>query len=314
VDQVVSRISQAFEMMMELYPFLLYRLSVYGAFAGIMLVYWLIALGLCTIAYNLWETLGTILFLICIAGNYGIITLGRSYFLYMVKAGYVAVLTRIMTHGTLPPGKSQTDYAKDAVQKRFKEANAMVIMDQLVKGVVRAFNGTLEEISSWIPIPGISQLVGAVQAVVRVAANTIDEAILSLTFSREDQNIWDAAKDGLILYVQNWKPILWVATAVVLLDWLITVVLFVMLMVIVGVPSWVIIPTKWSIIRALAGIIPFLITYVIRLGIIEPLGMTAVLITFQHAIKGQKVDPSWDSKLEAISGQFRELKQRAAKA
>jgi len=311
VDETFDRLAKAAKLMLELFPFLLYRLGVYAAVGVVMLLYWILALGICWIAWRLWELAGMALFLFFLAGNCGLLFLARSYLLYLVKAGYIACLSQVVGYGTFPPGMTQTQFAQAAVAGRFGEISVMSGVDALIQGTIRAFNASLEELASWIPIPGMDQLTAAVKAIVRVAAGNIDEAVLSLAFLRKDQTVWEASRDGVLLYVQNWKPILQVAVAVTLIDWICTAVLFIMLLVVIGLFCLVLIPASWTTIRALAVIVPLILTYVLRLGLLEPLVVTAVLITYHKAIKGQKVDPAWDEKLSQISDQFRMLKQRA---
>ena len=311
MDETFDRLAKAAKLMLELFPFLLYRLGVYAAVGVIMLLYWILALGICWIAWRLWELAGMALFLFFLAGNCGLLFLARSYLLYLVKAGYIACLSQVVGYGTFPPGMTQTQFAQAAVAGRFGEISVMSGVDALIQGTIRAFNASLEELASWIPIPGMDQLTAAVKAIVRVAAGNIDEAVLSLAFLRKDQTVWEASRDGVLLYVQNWKPILQVAVAVTLIDWICTAVLFIMLLVVIGLFCLVLIPASWTTIRALAVIVPLILTYVLRLGLLEPLVVTAVLITYHKAIKGQKVDPAWDEKLSQISDQFRMLKQRA---
>lgn len=311
MDETFDRLAKAAKLMLELFPFLLYRLGVYAAVGVVMLLYWILALGICWIAWRLWELAGMALFLFFLAGNCGLLFLARSYLLYLVKAGYIACLSQVVGYGTFPPGMTQTQFAQAAVAGRFGEISVMSGVDALIQGTIRAFNASLEELASWIPIPGMDQLTAAVKAIVRVAAGNIDEAVLSLAFLRKDQTVWEASRDGVLLYVQNWKPILQVAVAVTLIDWICTAVLFIMLLVVIGLFCLVLIPASWTTIRALAVIVPLILTYVLRLGLLEPLVVTAVLITYHKAIKGQKVDPAWDEKLSQISDQFRMLKQRA---
>jgi hypothetical protein len=314
VDETFDRLSKAAQLMGELFPFLLYRLGIYAAFGGVMLVYWLIAIVLCWFASAIAGALGTILFLVFLAGNFGLVYLARGYFLYMVKAGYIAALTQVVSGCAFPAGMTQTEFAKQAVTSRFGEISAMAAVDALICGVVRGFNNTLEEIASWIPIPGLDKLVAAIRVVISIAANTIDEAILSLAFLRKDQSVWAAAKDGVLLYAQNWKPILKVAVAVALVDWVCTGVVYVMFLMGFGAIGLILFRATSMFRLLFAGILPFVGAYIVRLAFLEPLAVTAVLITYHRCIKGQKIDPAWDEKLSAVSTHFQTLKEKAASA
>jgi hypothetical protein len=313
VDEVFGRLSSSATLMMELFPFLLYRLAVYTIFGVVILAYWIGALMLWFLVSALNETAALLVLLVAFCGNFGLVYLARDYLLYMVKAGYVAVVTEMVTRGKLPAGMSQTEFAKQEVTSRFKQASALAVVDALVRGAIRSFNRTLEDLASWVPIPGVDKLAHAVGAVISLAAGTIDEAILALSFARKEQNVWASARDGLLLYAQNWKPILKVAAAVVLIDWICTATLGVMLLLVIGGPAAVIL-TRFPTLRLLALIVPLLLAYMIRMAFIEPMAVTAVLITFLQCVKGQQPDPAWDEKLSQVSKQFQELKSKAAAA
>ena len=59
-----------------------------------------------------------------------------------------------------------------------------------------------------LPIPGVHQLAGILQAFLRVAVGLIDEVILAHAIRTGSTNPWDSTKDGVILYGQNYKTML----------------------------------------------------------------------------------------------------------
>src|SRR5690606_40642685 len=58
----------------------------------------------------------------------------REYILYIVKAGHIAVLVKLIDGEPLPDGRSQITYAKSVVTERFAQASLLFALDQLVKG------------------------------------------------------------------------------------------------------------------------------------------------------------------------------------
>lgn len=60
--------------------------------------------------------------------------LAREYILYVVKAGHIAVLIKLLDGEEMPEGRSQVAYARAEVTKRFSQASVLFGIDQLVKG------------------------------------------------------------------------------------------------------------------------------------------------------------------------------------
>src|SRR5690606_28059384 len=99
--------------------------------------------------------------------------LAREYVLYIVKAGHIAVLVKLLDGERMPEGRSQVSYARDEVTKRFGQASVLFGVDQLVKGVLRAVTGLVRGIVSILPIPGARQIVSIVHAFLRIAVGFI---------------------------------------------------------------------------------------------------------------------------------------------
>lgn len=50
----------------------------------------------------------------------------REYILYIVKAGHIAVLVKLIDGEQMPKGNSQISYARDVVTSRFTEASILL--------------------------------------------------------------------------------------------------------------------------------------------------------------------------------------------
>jgi hypothetical protein len=93
------------------------------------------------------------------------------YFLYLLKAAHIAVLTELITQGRIGNGsESMFAYGQRVVKERFGQVNVLFALDLLVDGVVSAFNRTLDWVGSLLPVPGLQGVMGVVQAVVRGGA------------------------------------------------------------------------------------------------------------------------------------------------
>ena len=142
------------------------------------------------------------------------------------------MLTELVTTGQIGDGsEGMFAYGKRIVTERFGQVNVLFALDLLIKGVVRAFNRTLDFITGLLPIPGLQSVMGIVNAIVRAATTYIDETIFSYNLARGDDNAWRSSKDALIYYGQNSKEILKTAVWVVVLDKVLTVVVWVVMLV-----------------------------------------------------------------------------------
>jgi hypothetical protein len=280
---------------------------VYALVGTGLFVYWSLVCVFAALLGKLSEALGWLVFMVAIGVNYGIFHFLGAWLFYMVKAGYVAVLTEVMARGSIPGGASQVQFAREAVQKRFGEVAGLGVVDHLVKGCIRSFHATLEGIASWIPIPGLDSAVSLINRVIGKAGNLVDEAVLSRIFLRPEEDVWKSCRDGVVLYAENWKPILQMAAALVAIDWLMTGLTFMMMAVVVGIPIFAIFP---EMLRFLAIVAPFLAAYVVRLGFLEPLGVTSVILTFHELTRKSEISPEIEANLERLSAPFRELKAK----
>lgn len=309
MDEVFEKLQSALECMVELRGFLLYRLAVYAAMGAIITGYWIAVFVIYWLLSKLMDAAATLFLLVAIAGNYGLFRIAKDYLLYTVQAGYVAVLTQSLSGG-IPPHVNQRDLAKQMVSERFRDVAMLATADTLIKGIVASFSRTVEDMAGWVPIPGMNQAAAAVNAVIGRAVNTIDEAVLSLVFLRKDQPTWQTVREGVVLYAGAWKPVLKLSAGLVVLDFLCTPLVFVMLLMVIGMPAAVMF-SGFAFLRGLAVIFPFVLTYLVRQVIFEPLAVTAVVIAYQRAIKGAAMDPAVEEKLAQVSPQYGQLVTRA---
>ncbi len=232
------------------------------------------------------------------------------YFLYLLKAGHIAVLTDLITTGRV--GNGQEDmftYGKRVVTERFGQVSALFALDAIVKGIVTAFNRTLRWIANLIPIPGLSGMVSIVNSIVRATTSYIDETIFSYSLARGDANHWRSAQDGLIYYAQNSKEVLKTGVYIVLLDYVLTFVAWLACLV----PAFLV-----ASLFSPGGIAQFgvVITAVLfaanlRSAFLKPLFLTMVMTKFHVCARNQVINLEWDQKLSSASDKFQTLKQQA---
>ncbi|PVA12001.1 hypothetical protein DC366_03530 [Pelagivirga sediminicola] len=241
-------------------------------------------------------------------GIFGIIMYwAREYILYIVKAGHIAVLVELLDGKSMPQGRSQIAHASAVVKERFPQASILFAMDQLIKGVIRAISGLVRGILTILPIPGAQQLAGVISAFLRVAVGFVDEVILAYAIRTRSDNAWMSAREALVLYGQNYKPMLknafWLAIIVYGLSFVVFIVMLAPAALVVYL-----MPGAWA-----AGGVVFalLFAWSVKAALLEPLAITCMMQVYFKVIEGQEPNPEWDAKLEQMSAKFRKLKERA---
>ncbi len=238
----------------------------------------------------------------------GVIYFLRDYLLYIVKAGHIAVMVEIMQGGTVPGGRGQIDYARGVVTERFGQASALFALDQLIKGVIGAVTGLMQGLLSILPIPGLQNIMGVLRTYLKLAVGLVDEVILAHAIRTKSDNPWASAREALVLYGQNARPMLVNAAWLTLIVWGLSFVVFLLMLAPAAAVVWLI-PGSWS-----AGGLVFaiLFAWAVKVALIEPFAIACMLQVFFKVTEGQTPNPEWEAKLTKASDKFRTLGERAA--
>lgn len=231
----------------------------------------------------------------------------REYLLYLVKAGHIAVLVELMEGKDLPGGRSQIDHAQQVVRERFTESSVLFGVDQLIKGVLKAFNRVFFTIASLLPIPGTQGLAKFINTVVNLSLTYLDEVILAYNIRTRSINPWASSRTGLILYAQNYQVFLKNALFLALFIWGMTFVVF----LIVLAPVGALVALFPGTAGPLTLVIALVFAWGIKQAVIEPIGMAALMQVYFKVTEGQAPNPEWEAKLEKASAKFGELKEKA---
>ena len=238
----------------------------------------------------------------------GIMYLLREYLLYMVKAGHIAVLVELMEGRELPGGRSQIDYAQSIVRERFMESSVLFGLDQLIKGILKAFNRVFFSIASLIPLPGLKGLIGFVNTVLTLSLTYLDEVILAYNMKTRSDNPWRSSQTALVLYAQNYTAFLKHAFWLAFLIWGLPFLVF---LLILGPVAGLVALFPGSA-GPLTVIVAVVFSWGVKQAVIEPFAMTALMQVFFKVTDGQQPNPEWEAKLDGVSKKFRELKDKAA--
>ena len=237
----------------------------------------------------------------------GVLYFMREYILYVVKAGHIAVLVKLMDGEVVPDGQNQINFATAVVKERFAEANVLFAIDQLVKGVLAAILGLIQGIASFIPIPGLQGMVQLVKGFLRIAVGLVDEVILAHAIRTRAANPWASAQEALVLYAQNYPTMLKNAAWLTIITYGLSFVVFLFMLAPAAVVVWLI-PGGWS---AGGFVFALIFAWAVKAALIEPFAITCMMQVFFRTTAGQAPDPEWESRISGVSRKFNELKERA---
>jgi hypothetical protein len=135
----------------------------------------------------------------------------------------------------------------------------------------------------------------------------VDEVILAHTIRTRSENPFASAKEALVLYGQNAKPMIKNAAWLTLFSWVLSIVVFLVMLAPAAALVYMI-PGAWS-----AGGLVFalIFAWAVKVALIEPFAIACLLQSFFKAIEGQTPNPEWEAKLDNASKKFRKLGERA---
>jgi hypothetical protein len=306
-------VSRAMGLMMRTWPFIVFRMVVYfGIAAAYVLVTGMGAgVGWGIGAFGDADFQATSSMWGGIAGfglTAGVIYLLREYILYVVKAGHIAVLVELLDGKPIPEGRSQIDHASAVVKERFAETSVLFGVDQLVKGVLRAVTGLAQGLASILPIPGLQQMVGIIRAFLNIAVGLVDEVILAYGIRTKATNPWESARTALVLYGQNYKPMLRNAAWLTVITYGLAFFVFLIMLAPAAALVWLL-PGAWS---AGGFIFALLFAWAVKVALIEPFAIACMMEVYFKTVEGQSPDPVWDERLSQASGKFKQIKDKAA--
>ena len=305
-------VGQALALMGKTLPFIIFRIVVY---AGIALAYVLatgvgagVGWGVGIFGDGDFQAASTVWGGVAGFGIVaGILYFAREYILYIVKAGHIAVLVKLIDGEAVPDGQGQITYASEVVKARFAQSSVLFAVDQLVKGVLGAIIGIVQGVASLLPIPGLQNLVGLVRAFLRISVGLVDEVILAHAIRTEAINPWVSAREALVLYAQNYPTMLRNAAWLTVITYLLAFVVFLVMLAPAGLIVWLL-PGGWS---AGGFIFALVFAWAVKAALIEPFAIACMMQVFFRVTAGQTPDPEWENRISGVSRKFNELKQRA---
>ncbi|TVR16756.1 MAG: hypothetical protein EA391_06885 [Balneolaceae bacterium] len=300
---------KAFGLLVKTTPFLGLNIIVYGGFF-LAAVLWLgIFGGIAVFFSSRIELLTIIFFIIAVAGPFAVLAFGKRYLLYLVKGAHIAVLTKYITEGEIPEGKSQIAYGREIVQQNFRDVSILFALNKMTDRVVRRFTRRFVRIVDMLPLGGgATKIARWASTIVNQSLSYIDEAILSYAIAKDGKNVWTNARHGIILYAQVYKPVLMTALKV----WFLGKAFFMVLIILLGIPGIILMmmfDTGWFQVITIISV--FLLSSLIIRAVFDPFATAYTLVTYHQSIDGVEVNAEWDERLRSVSGTFRQMTDRA---
>lgn len=307
---------KSFGLLLQTSPYLVMRTVAYLVFGLGSLVYFGIIVGIVAGLSALFKDAAAIPIIVAIVGLGGFIgiwhLIERLVF-YAIKAGHVAVITELLTKGTLPAGVNQVEFGKQAITSHFGTMAAYAAVDALVEAAVRQVLGWLTAAAEFLGfIPGIRTIWGFVRQVLSIAGNYIDEAVLSYTLAHPGQSAWKSGADGVVLYAQAWKKLIVTALVVVVVIFVVWLVGALPLFAVGSLAAGAMLPvdakdSAW-IIGLIAGAIG---GGIVRAILGDPIAMVMMVTAYHEAVRDMTPQVDLYGKLSGVSSKFRELNDKA---
>lgn len=292
----------------------------------IKFVWMKLALGGCAIAFSL--VLGLVLAGVSAMDQNGVVGVyalmiwfvlsvaavgvSQYYLGYLLKAGHIAVVTSLVTTGSLP--ENFFEYGLGMVKKKFATAAAYFAVDRLVSGAVKQINGGLDIVGSVLSkIPGMDSAVSFAKSFVNIALGNVDECCLAYTFYREEQSAFKSAADGVVIYFQNWKVVLKDALKTAFLAFIVSAAAGLLLFVVMlGALSILGMPGLGVFFVAL--MLTLMIVLIVKSAVMDSYTMVCMVCSYMQVAPTTELTFDLYDKLCTLSSKFRNLFQRTKEA
>jgi hypothetical protein len=299
----------AISLLLRSLPYALARFGILTAYAVACILWIVLAFGgTAWLGSHVATAFGILWFILCVIGIGWFWGTVLRYALHLLACGHVAVLTELIIRGQVGNGsESMLGYGKRIVLQRFGEVNILFGFNLLVRGILDAFHRALDWIDQLIPIPGLESLSSIANLILRSATRYLDKIILSYNLARGEDDPWTSAREGLVYYAQNARPILTSSAWMVVLEKLLSFALWILLLAPAGVIT-VMLPTN---VRESGGFVTVLIAILLagtlRSAFIKPLCLIMMMVRFHALIENQPINQDWEARLASVSDKFQGL-------
>ncbi|MBA2662314.1 MAG: hypothetical protein H0U74_08460 [Bradymonadaceae bacterium] len=313
-----SYAKQAVSLITATLPMLGVNMAVYAAFFVASVIWFAFWAGLSFLFAKISPAIAYVCIFFAVGAGAGLVRFAKRYILYMVKGAHIAAMTEKLKGRHVPGGLAQLSYGRSIIEKHFKDVSMLFGLDMLINGTLKMISRRVINITSWIPLPdGAKSFVRILIEILNRSLSYVDEAILSYAIYREEDNVWNSARHGIVLYGQCYKPILITAAKV----YLIGKVFFIGLLTMFLLPAAAIIyllpdsaSTGMIVVHILILVSALFAARLVELALFEPFALAYTMVTYHAEIAGKVPDPAWDQRLQGMSDSFKKIVERAGSA
>ncbi|MFC4541966.1 hypothetical protein ACFO5R_08510 [Halosolutus amylolyticus] len=291
------------------FVFLQFAIGVAFALIGVIYLSLVLWLGLRFLAGNGGASLLVValVMLIGLVTFAGIWRLIHRYFLYLVKTGHVAVIAHVVEEGE--PPDNQITYGVEQVKEYFVSASALWGVSEVIDAVLKQFNRAVARLKRMIPVPipsNLERLLEILQKSVVLAVRYLDNAIIAYMFVDRNENRWQSAREGLVLYAKTWKMVLGSTLLIVVGMYVTSFVLLSLLAPVAVVLDFL--PTAFE---AMSWVLVGGIVAVVHTGLVKPWVKTVVITTFLIEQRDEFADEETEEWIADRSDRFDEVVEKA---
>jgi len=144
---------------------------------------------------------------------------------YLIRAGHLAVVNEIIVTGKVPA--SPIKHGFDYVRANFMQAGVFFVLDRLLMVVI----GGMKNMIIRTPVLRSTPFLGQV---LKKSTKYIDECVMGYTMlTKRSHQPFRAAADGVVVYGVHFVPILKNSVKLVVVDWVLSFVIFLVALLIV---------------------------------------------------------------------------------
>lgn len=299
---------RALGLMIRTLPFVLYRIGIFFGIAVAVALAIVIGLEVGHVLGDVDEAVasgrlgGAAGFLVALAT----LRLLRGTLLFRITAAHIALMIEVFEGRHVPFSRAQVTLAGGIVAERHGRASALLALDRLIRGVMRSSTGLIGDMAPMVPLPIFDRLTESPRVYRRLGSGLLETVVLAHATRIRSENAWEAAHDGLVLYVQNARAFLNSAAWLNLASWAVAGVVFLLAL---------------SPASALAGLGPdasftgpllaALLAWAVRASVLQPVAQACLLHVYFRVTEGQEPLPEWRGQLTHVSEKFRSLGEQA---
>lgn len=295
-------IKEAAKIYFRTLPFILLRFALILLFIYLAIVFFSSVFGVVIGKIGFADPIKSVLSIAAVGGStyffFNLYKLFSRYIFYMVKAAHISVIVEYIEKQKISGIQIVQGFRR--LKGRFLSMSVLFVVDRFLEAVMKEVHKNLMSLTSEYKVP--KPLSYIMSGIVHNSVAYVDEAVLAYMFTKGKEEAWQTAKDGIVLYVKNWK---WIILTTSILSFVIYGIMgaFGFYVYFEGIPFSEMTLIIQSIYTSLvAGIVVVLFT-----GFVQPFIEISIIVTYLEEIKDQKPDNETFEWLKSNSKSFKGL-------